>query len=69
MKQLLSGRPLKLEMLSCFNYKVIQCEPRSCKRWELTEEGLQIVENGSHEAIVFNNIPAEGIRQEDLMVV
>jgi len=34
----------------------------------LTEEGRQIAERGSHEAVIFNNVPKEGgILQEDLM--
>nr|XP_019933124.2 phenylalanine--tRNA ligase alpha subunit [Aedes albopictus] len=37
------------------------------KTWELTEEGKQILANGSHEAVVFNAVPEGGIAQAELM--
>ncbi|XP_013410856.1 phenylalanine--tRNA ligase alpha subunit [Lingula anatina] len=46
---------------------IINCEQCTSKKWELTEEGKAVVENGSHEALVFNAVPVEGIAQSDLM--
>lgn len=39
------------------------------KEWALTAEGQHIVENGSHEAAVYNAVPADGngIRQADIV--
>jgi len=45
---------------------VIETEPKTSKAWELTDEGRQIVQNGSHEARVFAAVPADGISQPDL---
>ncbi|MEQ2214335.1 hypothetical protein XENOCAPTIV_001815 [Xenoophorus captivus] len=47
---------------------VISAELRSSKHWELTEEGTEIAEQGSHEARVFNSILLEGLPQAELMV-
>uniref|UniRef100_A0A8C6NJW2 Phenylalanine--tRNA ligase alpha subunit n=1 Tax=Nothobranchius furzeri TaxID=105023 RepID=A0A8C6NJW2_NOTFU len=47
---------------------VISAELRSSKHWELTEEGTEIAEQGSHEARVFGSIPPEGLPQAELMV-
>ncbi|XP_028841060.1 phenylalanine--tRNA ligase alpha subunit isoform X1 [Denticeps clupeoides] len=47
--------------------ELISAEQRSSKHWELTAEGKEIVEQGSHEARVFNAIPTEGLSQTDLM--
>ncbi|MBN3299604.1 SYFA ligase, partial [Amia calva] len=47
--------------------EVISAEQRSTKRWELTGEGSEIAEQGSHEARVFDAIPAEGLAQSQLM--
>ncbi|XP_027141577.1 phenylalanine--tRNA ligase alpha subunit [Larimichthys crocea] len=46
---------------------VISAELRSSKRWELTAEGTEIAEQGSHEARVFSSIPLEGLPQGELM--
>lgn len=48
--------------------QVIDAEQRSSKHWELTGEGREIAEQGSHEAQVFNAIPEEGMPQSQLMV-
>lgn len=59
---------------SCLVYSVEMClqvidaEQRSSKHWELTGEGSEIAEHGSHEARVFNAIPEEGMPQNQLMV-
>ncbi|XP_047428717.1 phenylalanine--tRNA ligase alpha subunit [Mugil cephalus] len=47
--------------------EVISAELRSSKHWELTAEGTEIAEQGSHEARVFNSIPPEGLAQAELM--
>ncbi|KAI2665960.1 Phenylalanine--tRNA ligase alpha subunit [Labeo rohita] len=47
---------------------VISAEQKSSKRWELTGEGCEIAEQGSHEARVFKAIPDEGLPQNELMV-
>lgn len=39
------------------------------KTWGLTDEGESVLANGSHEACIFNAVPAEGISQADLMKV
>uniref|UniRef100_A0A669F3X2 Phenylalanine--tRNA ligase alpha subunit n=1 Tax=Oreochromis niloticus TaxID=8128 RepID=A0A669F3X2_ORENI len=46
---------------------VISAELRSSKHWELTEEGTEIAEQGSHESRVFSCIPLEGLAQSELM--
>lgn len=55
----------------CFVFLILQlisAELRSSKHWELTEEGTEIAEQGSHEARVFSSIPLEGLAQSELMV-
>ncbi|XP_012889636.1 PREDICTED: phenylalanine--tRNA ligase alpha subunit-like [Dipodomys ordii] len=46
---------------------VIEAELRSTKRWELTAEGEEMAREGSHEARVFQSVPAEGLAQSELM--
>lgn len=48
---------------------LVDAEQTSRKTWELTDEGKSVLANGSHEAIVFNAVPADGIAQADLMKV
>uniref|UniRef100_A0AC11BE70 Phenylalanyl-tRNA synthetase subunit alpha n=1 Tax=Ovis aries TaxID=9940 RepID=A0AC11BE70_SHEEP len=47
--------------------QIIETELRSTKRWELTTEGEEIAQEGSHEARVFRSIPPEGLPQSELM--
>ncbi|XP_057201900.1 phenylalanine--tRNA ligase alpha subunit [Triplophysa rosa] len=61
--QLIVGAVKSLQALG----EVIAAEQRSSKHWELTGEGCEIAEQGSHEARVFNAIPAEGLPQNELM--
>ncbi|XP_055540146.1 phenylalanine--tRNA ligase alpha subunit [Wyeomyia smithii] len=49
--------------------ELINTTPATRKTWELTEEGRQILANGSHEATVFNAVPEAGISQADLMKI
>jgi len=46
---------------------VVNVSMESIKRWELTEEGREVSENGSHEAIVWSKVPPQGIAQAELM--
>ncbi|XP_072019308.1 phenylalanine--tRNA ligase alpha subunit-like [Amphiura filiformis] len=47
---------------------IIESEQRTSKHWELTEEGKEVTKDGSHEARVYNAIPADGgIQQAQLM--
>ncbi|XP_067829150.1 phenylalanine--tRNA ligase alpha subunit [Heptranchias perlo] len=61
--QLVVGAVKSLQTLG----DMIEAELRSSKHWELTDEGKEIVEKGSHEAQVFDAIPPNGITQGDLM--
>lgn len=51
------------------NGDLLTAEQISHKSWELTQEGKDVLANGSHEAVVFNAVPSEGIAQPDLMKV
>ncbi|KAM9784410.1 phenylalanine--tRNA ligase alpha subunit [Syngnathus typhle] len=55
-----------VKSLQCLG-EIISAELRSSKNWDLTEEGKEIAEQGSHEARVFNSVPLEGLTQSDLM--
>ena len=55
-----------IKSLQCLG-DVIKSEQCSSKKFELTEEGEQIVARGSHEAIVWQNIPDDGIEQNNLI--
>ncbi|RUS69584.1 hypothetical protein EGW08_022654 [Elysia chlorotica] len=48
-------------------FNVIKVEEKQSKRWQLTDEGNSILQNGSHEAVLFQSIPQEGIPQAKLM--
>lgn len=65
--------PPNLSPLPELNYfgnllQVIKAEEIQNKKWQLTEEGISVLQKGSHEAVVFAAIPAEGIDQAQLMV-
>lgn len=47
--------------------ELVTAEPASRKSLELTGEGIEVAANGSHEAAVYNSVPAEGIAQAELM--
>ncbi|KAG1701704.1 Phenylalanine--tRNA ligase alpha subunit A [Nymphon striatum] len=47
--------------------EVIDAEQCNSKQVELTEEGKQIVQNGSHEALLYKAVPQDGILQADLL--
>lgn len=46
---------------------IITVEASSKKLWELTEEGKLVSEHGSHEALIFNAVPEDGIAHVELM--
>lgn len=46
---------------------VITAEPQSQKKLDLTDEGKTVADKGSHEALVFQAVPAEGISQAEIM--
>lgn len=46
---------------------VIETEPVSSKSWELTGEGKEISQHGSHEFLVYQTVSDSGILQADLM--
>ncbi|CRL05863.1 CLUMA_CG019055, isoform A [Clunio marinus] len=47
--------------------ELLNTETSSRKWWPVTDEGQYVIENGSHEASIFNAIPSDGISQADLM--
>lgn len=55
-----------IKSLECLD-SVIETEPVSTKVWELTKEGEEIADRGSHEALVFQAVPEDGIDQQSLM--
>lgn len=46
---------------------LITVEQQVNKKWELTDEGKTVLEKGSHEVLVFNAIPSEGIAQSVIL--
>ena len=49
--------------------KVINAEQQQFEKWELTPEGVQVLEFGSHEARVYNAVDRhEGTLQAQIMV-
>ena len=51
-----------------YSIKLLSVEQASFKTFQLNDEAEHIVQNGSHEAVVFRAIPDEGILQASLMV-
>jgi len=45
----------------------IKTEPTSRHQWQLTSEGAEVAERGSHEAVLYRHVPATGINQTELM--
>lgn len=46
----------------------VKTEAVSKHQWQLSSEGAEVAEHGSHEAAVYRHVPAEGISQAELMV-
>jgi len=55
-----------IKSLECLS-DVISANIQTLKRWQLTKEGEVVAEKGSHEAVVFNLVPPQGVVQADLM--
>lgn len=51
-----------------FLLQVINAEQRQSEGFVLTEEGNEVAEKGSHEALVYEAIPPDGILQADVKV-
>ncbi|KAB0800269.1 hypothetical protein PPYR_06156 [Photinus pyralis] len=51
------------------NGELVSAEPQSQKNYELTEEGLAVAAKGSHEALIYNAVPENGIEQSELMKI
>jgi len=47
--------------------QMVSAAIKSKKTTDLTDEGKQVLSGGSHEAVVWKNVPAEGIDQKNLM--
>ena len=63
--QKIVGAIKSLESLSGY----IETEMVEERRWSVTREGQGVVEQGSHEAVVFNMIPPDsGVAQRELMI-
>lgn len=54
-----------VKSLQCLG-NLINAEPVTTKLWELTDEGKTVSLHGSHEAIVYNAVPEEGIPLAEL---
>lgn len=48
--------------------QVIEAEARAATRWELSEEGAEVLRAGSPEVRLFRSLPPEGLPQSDAMV-
>jgi len=48
---------------------VISTEMYQCKKWSLSAEGGEVLQEGSHEARLFNLVPSKGIEQPALMTL
>lgn len=59
--QALVGQLLKLELEQYVKLEVVES-----KRWAYTQEGKSYAENGTPEFKVYQAVPAEGIKREDL---
>ena len=46
---------------------VIESKSKLSKKWQLSNEGTSVHQNGSYEFNVFNKIPEAGIEQKELM--
>lgn len=46
---------------------IIDAEQKVSSKLELTKEGRAVADSGSHEALIFNSIPEEGILQSEIM--
>lgn len=49
--------------------EMIVSVPIKSIKWELTGEGEIVADKGSHEAVLYNNVPVDGIAQTEIMKV
>ncbi|KAJ0178008.1 hypothetical protein K1T71_006881 [Dendrolimus kikuchii] len=49
--------------------EMVISEPVKSIKWELTGEGQLVADKGSHEVVLYNNVPAEGIAQAEIMKI
>lgn len=49
--------------------ELIKSDTTTRKQWVLTDEGKNVVNHGSHEALVYNFVPTEGVAQAVIMKV
>lgn len=49
--------------------ELIASETITTKKWVLSDEGKDVMNNGSYEALVYNFVPTEGIEQAVIMKV
>lgn len=57
-------------LTSLYVVQVISTEQRQFESWELTSEGSEVVEKGSHEARVYSAVdPENGTPQAEIMVL
>lgn len=56
-----------LKSIQAHDENILKADNNSIKTLQLTEEGAFMLENGSHEAVLYNSIPESGIPQADLM--
>lgn len=47
---------------------MIEAEPRSATRWELSPEGEEVLREGSPEVRLFRSLPEEGLPQAEALV-
>lgn len=58
-----------LKSIQATDENLLTVEQTSRKTWKLTDEGQQFVEEGSHEARIFNAVPSDGISFDVLQKV
>lgn len=49
--------------------EMVILEVAKSSQWELTDEGKQVAEAGSHEAVLYKSVPDAGVPQAELMKV
>ncbi len=60
---------MSLQYCRCLYFQVIVTELRQFEQWVLTDEGSEVVRDGSHEARVYRAVdPQNGTLQADIMV-
>lgn len=60
--QLFIGAVKRLQSLG----EIINATLKQTEKWVLTQEGLEMLINGSHEAVLFSSVPNDGLLQADM---